>query len=728
MQLLNRLPALLCICAFACQNPSSSPQNTPDTVHPSVFHPEKFNAPRPEKKPKELVSASGDKRIDNYYWLNERDNPAVTAYLDAENRFADSILAPVAGLRDKLFEEMKARVKQDDNSVPYFKNGYWYYVRYEAGKEYPIYCRKKGSLDAPETILLDANALAQGHAYCLVTGLNVSPDNRLLFYVTDFTGRNLFTGQIKNLETGALLADQFAGTLAGSSAWANDNLHLFYETKDPVTLRTDKIWRHALGGNGQHEDLAYHETDETLYLYLAKSKSEQYIFINHGYTDNQETHYLDANTPMGQFKVVRPREKDFYYHLEHWNDKFLIRTNWNARNFRLMEAPVSNPAPENWTEVIPHRSDVMFDSFEVFKDFVAITERKGGLKQLRIIHWVDKQEHYLDFGEPTYTVNLDINPEFNTKSLRYNFSSLKTPGSLFDYDMETRQKTLRKTEPVLGGFDPANYATEFIWITARDGKQVPVSVVYKKGLQRNGKSPCYLVGYGSYGFSYDPGFNREVLSLLDRGFVYAIAHIRGGTEMGYTWYDDGKMLHKMNTFTDFIDCAAGLCTEKFTSADRLFACGRSAGGLLMGSVANMAPQQFKGIIAGVPFVDVLTTMSDASIPLTTGEYTEWGNPTIPQEYEYMKQYSPYDNVKAQDYPNLLVLTSFSDSQVQYFEPAKWVAKLRDLKTDKNALLFKTNMNGSHGGSSGRFEQLKERAMEYSWMMGLLGSNGDTVRQ
>lgn len=697
-------------------------------MHPSVFHPEKFAAPHPEKKDTILVSVTGEKRVDPYYWLNERKNPAVTAYLEAENRYADSVLAPVAGLQEKLFAELKARIKQDDNTVPYFKNGYWYYVRFEAGKEYPVYCRKMGSLEAAEEIMLDVNALAKDQPYCLATGLNVSPDNRLLFYVVDFSGRNLFKGQIKDLRSGHLQPDGFTGVLAGSSAWANDSRYLFYETKDPVTLRTDKIWRHLLGSAGQNDALAYHEKDETLYLSLSKTKSEQYILINHGYTDNLETDFLDANQPTGAFRVIRPREKDFFYTVDHWQDKFLIRTNWNARNFRLMETPVATPGPEHWVEIIPHRPDVLLDGIEVFSDYLVAVERKGGLRQMRIIRWSDRSEYYLDFGEPTYTAAPDVNAEFDTKTLRYRFSSLKTPGSVFDYNMETRQKQLRKTDPVLGGFDPEHYETAFVWVKARDGVQVPVSLVYRKGLKRDGSAPCLLTGYGSYGFAYDPAFNRDVISLLDRGFVHAIAHIRGGTEMGYQWYDNGKMLHKMNTFTDFIDCAAALCTEQYTSADRLFASGRSAGGLLMGAVANMAPQQFRGIIAGVPFVDVITTMSDASIPLTTGEYTEWGNPAVPEEYQYIRQYSPYDNVRQQTYPNLLVLTSFSDSQVQYFEPAKWVAKLRDMKTDEHALVFKTNMTGSHGGSSGRFERLRERALEYSWMLGLLGMPGDQLRQ
>lgn len=713
---------------FAACPSSHSPSDASDAMPTSVFQADPFTPPQPEKKPKTLESANGDKRLDEYYWLNERDNPEVIAYLEAENRYADSILSPVAALQEKLFEEMKSRIKQDDNTVPYRKNGYWYYVRFEAGKEYPIYCRKQGSLEADETILLDVNELAKGKPYCLATGLNVSPDNRLLFYVVDYSGRNLFEGRLLDLQTGRLLGDGFTGTLAGASAWANDSRHLFYETKDPVTLRTDKIWRHPAGGDGKSDALVYEEKDETLYLSLTKTKSEQYILLNHGYTDNLETHFLDANTPMGTFQVIRPREKDFFYDVDHFQDRFLIRTNWNARNFRLMETPTDQPARENWVEVLPHRADVLLDGIEVFRDFLVAEERKGGLQQLRIIRWADKSEHYLDFGEPTYTAGTDINPEFNSTTLRYRFSSLKTPNSIFDYNMATRQKTLRKTDPVLGGFDASHYATEFLWVTARDGVKVPVSLVYKKGLPRDGSAPCLLIGYGSYGFAYDPGFNRDAVSLLDRGFICAIAHIRGGTELGYGWYDDGKLLRKMNTFHDFIDCAGALCAEKYTAPDRLFASGRSAGGLLMGAVANLAPQQFCGIIAGVPFVDVLTTMSDPSIPLTTGEYNEWGNPAVKAEYDYMKQYSPYDNVKAQAYPNLLVLTSYADSQVQYFEPAKWVARLRERKTNQNLLLFKTNMSGSHGGSSGRFERLRERALEYAWMLGLLGKVGDEVRQ
>ncbi len=704
---------------FMCQPNPAERMTKP--LPPCVFHPEQHTPPRPAKRPKQLVSPHGDVRIDEYYWLNERDNPEVRAYLEAENQYADAVLAPVAQLQQQLFEEMKSRIQQDDNTVPYFKNGYWYYVRFERGKEYPIYCRKRQSLEAPEEIMVDANVLAEGKPYCLVSFLNVSPDNRLLFYAVDYSGRNLFEGRILDLTTGRLLPDGFSGQIAGATAWANDSRHLFYETKDPITLRHDKIRRHRIGSDGRNDPVVLEEPDETLYLSLSKSKSEKFIFVNHGYTDNLETHFLDADTPAGSFRVIRPREKDFFYEVEHHGEHFLIRTNWKARNFRLMRAPIQQPSAEHWEEIVAHRPDVLLDGIEVFRDYLVLIERKDGLRQMRIVRWSDRQEHYLDFGEPTYAVSPDVNPQYDSKVLRYRFSSLKTPNSIFDYDMEGRQRTLRKTDPVLGGFDSQHYQTEFLWIDARDGKKVPISLVYRKeGWVRDGSAPCLLVGYGSYGFAYDPSFNRDVISLLDRGFVYAIAHIRGGVELGYGWYDDGKMLRKMNTFYDFIDCAAALCARRYTSADRLFASGRSAGGLLMGAVANLAPQQFRGIIAGVPFVDVLTTMSDPSIPLTTSEYTEWGNPAVPEEYAYMKQYSPYDNVKAQDYQHLLVLTSFADSQVQYFEPAKWVARLRDLKTDKNTLLFKTNMTGSHGGASGRFERLRERALEYAWMLGILG--------
>lgn len=717
--------ATLC---FSCQNsPKPEPSNsTAFTVQPSVFNPESATAPHPAKQPKTLSTAWGDQRTDEYYWLNERENPAVRAYLEAENRYADTVLAPVKGIREKLYEELKNRIKEDDQSVPYFKNGYWYIVRFETGKEYPIYTRKKGDLSAPEEVLADVNALAAGKEYCQFGGFQVSLDNQLLAYSVDYSGRNLFKIYFKNLVTGKDLPDSF--DIGGAFVWANDNKTLIYDTKDEVTLRNDKIWRHVLGTPQKQDVLMYHEQDETQYAYLSKSKSEQYFFINCAYTQTVEVLYLDANQATGKFQVVRPREKDFYYSLEHWNDKFLIRTNWDAKNFRLMEAPVSDPRRDNWKDVLPHREDVLLDGFTVFKDHLVTAEHKGGLSQIHIIRWADKADHYIEVGEPTYACFVDNNPEFDTKSLRYAFTSLKTPMTVVDYNMESKAKEIKKVAPVLGGFDANNYQTEFVWVTARDGVKVPVSLVYKKGVKRDGSAPCHLTGYGSYGIIYDPTFNRDKVSLLDRGFIVGIAHIRGGMEMGYHWYEDGKLKQKINTFNDFIDCADFLVKEKYTAADRLFAEGRSAGGLLMGAVANMRPDLFKGIITGVPFVDVITTMSDPSIPLTTGEYTEWGNPAIQADYEYMKQYSPYDNLKSGNYPNMLVLTSFADSQVQYFEPAKYVARLRDLKTDKNVLLFKTNLSGSHGGASGRFKRLEERALEYSWMMGLLGMDGSEMKQ
>jgi oligopeptidase B len=714
--------ALSLFFAACTQTPSGKEtSNTSNQLAPSVFKPESFTAPHPAQKPKELVSASGDKRTDEYYWLNERNNPAVKAYLEAENQYADSVLAPVADLREQLFAEMKARIKEDDSSVPYMKNGYWYYTRFETGREYPIMCRKKGSMEATEEIMVDVNELAKGHEFCQVGAMSVSPDNKTLAYAVDYSGRYLFEVFFKDLTTGKNLPDRFK--IAGSISWANDNKTVIYDTKDAVTLRNDKIWRHVLGTDNKKDVLMYNEKDETQYAYLSKSKSDQYFFINIAYTQTVEVRYLDANNPTGEFKVIKPRENEFFYETEHWGDKFLLRTNKDAKNFRLMEAPISAPDVANWKDILPARPDVYLEGIEVFKDYLVALERKGGLKQLRVIRWSDRAEHYLETGEPTYTTNFDANPEFDTKTLRYGFSSMKTPYSVIDYDMDARTKKVLKVQPVLGGYNPDNYETEFVWVKARDGVQVPMSLVYKKGLAKNGNAPCFLYGYGSYGSSYDPGFSRDMVSLTERGFVYAIAHIRGGMEMGYGWYEDGKMLKKMNTFNDFIDCAEHLVNNKYTRADRLFASGRSAGGLLMGAVTNMRPDLFKGIITGVPFVDVLTTMSDSSIPLTTGEYTEWGNPAIKEQYDYMKLYSPYDNLQKKDYPNMLVITSFNDSQVQYFEPAKYVARLRDLKTDKNTLLFKTNLSGSHGGASGRFERLKERAMEYAWMMGLLGMDG-----
>ncbi|MCC6411429.1 MAG: S9 family peptidase [Saprospiraceae bacterium] len=721
MNSIHRFPLLMSLFLVACQTQDSSTNQPSTSVLPSVFSTHNIDPPQAAKHPHTLRATNGEERTDPYYWLNQRDNPEVRAYLEAENRYADSVLQPVAGLQTTLFEEMKSRIKQDDNSVPYFHKDYWYYTRYETGREYPIYCRKKDNLDAAETIMLDVNLVAEGHAYCAVTGLRVSPDNQYLAYAVDFSGRNLFKAQFKNLQTGMMLPDAFpAGD--GDLEWFADNRHVAYTTRDEVTLRTDKVWRHLLGADAATDKLLYHESDEATYANLSKSKSQKFLFISCGYAQNVEWQFLDAGTPDGNFKIIKPRDKEVYYDVEHHNEHFIIRTNFKAVNFRIMRAPVNTPGQANWEAFLPDSANILLSSMEVFRDYLVLGERKGGLKQIRIIRWSDKQEHYLDFGEPTYDADVLSLPDYNTHTLRYLFSSLKTPPSTFDYAMDTQQKSLRKVMPVLGGFNAKNYQTEFILVKAHDGVMVPVSIVYKKGLQRDGQAPCYLQGYGSYGFSYDAAFNRNLLSLIDRGFVCGIAHIRGGMEMGFEWYNNGRLNHKMNSFTDFIDVSEALCHEKYTSPDRLFAGGRSAGGLLMGAIVNMRPDLFRGIIAGVPFVDVITTMSDPSIPLTTSEYTEWGNPEVPADYAYMKLYSPYDNVKKQAYPNILVLTSFADSQVQYFEPAKWVAKLRDVKTDDNLLLFKTNMSGSHGGASGRFEVLRERALEYAWMLGMVGKS------
>jgi oligopeptidase B len=720
------LSILLLASFFACQQNSHSTENTKDLVGKSMLEMPKSTPPVAEKISKTLLNL-GESRIDHYYWLNERENPKVISFLEAENKFADSALAPVAGLRKRLFEEMKARIQEDDSSVPYFKNGFWYYSRVEKGKEYSIFCRKKGEMTAAEEILIDVNKVAEGHEYCSVPGFDVSPDNNLMFFTVDYSGRGLYKWFIKDLRTGQLLPET-GDSGSSSSAWMNDSKAIIYDTKDAVTLRFDKIWKHSLGTSVKKDQLLFHEKDETQYAYLSKSKSDKYIFVNSAYTQIVEVHFLDADNPNGKFELVKKREKEFFYSLDHAGDQFYIKTNKDgAKNFKLMTAPTANPKVENWVDFLPHRTDVLLEYSELFKDFLVVGERKGGLNQLRILRWDKKTEHYLDFGEPTYEASVDMNPEFETKMLRYRFSSLKTPSTVVEYDMETKAKKVLKVSPVLGGFDTKNYQTEFAWATAKDGTKVPISMVYSSKMVKNGKNPCLLIGYGSYGSSYDPGFNRDAFSLVDRGFVVAIAHIRGGMEFGYQWYEDGKLLKKMNTFTDFIDCGDFLVKEKYTASDRFFASGRSAGGLLMGAVVNLRPDLFRGIMAGVPFVDVLTTMSDASIPLTTGEYSEWGNPANANEWAVMKSYSPYDNVSAKNYPNILVTTSLGDSQVQYFEPAKWVAKLREFKTDKNLLLLKTNMAGSHGGASGRFKRLDDRALEFGWMLGILGMGEEKVK-
>jgi len=673
--------------------------------------------PKAEKIKRELT-IHNHTRIDHYYWLQERENPKVMAYLKAENEYQEAVMKHTEDFQKKLYEEIIGRIKQEDQSVPYKKNGYYYYTRYETGKEYPIYCRKKESMKGKEEILLNVNEMAKGYDYYHVTGFAVSTDSNLAAFGVDTVSRRKYTIYFKNLVTGELLEDKIPNT-TGRAAWTNDNKTVFYPLKDE-TLRPYKILKHRLGEPVEADKEVFHETDNTFNTFVFKSRSKKYIIIASTHTLFTEYRFLDANQPDGNFSVIQPREKNLEYHVDHLEEKFYIRTNWKAKNFRLMETPVGKTAKENWTEVIPHREDVLLDGFEIFKDYLVLMERKNGLIHLRIIKWEDKSEHYLDFGEETYVARIAFNPEIDTPLLRYWYSSLTTPSSTFDYHMKTRSKELLKQEEVVGDFSPDNYQAERHYAAARDETRVPISLVYRKGLKKNGDNPLLLSGYGSYGYSSDPYFSSNRLSLLDRGFVFAIAHIRGGQEMGRDWYENGKLLKKKNTFTDFIDCAKYLVAQKFTNPKKLFATGGSAGGLLMGAVANMSPDLFKGIIARVPWMDVVTCMLDDSVPLTTNEYDEWGDPRNKKYYDYMLSYSPYDNIEAKDYPSMLVTTGFHDSQVQYWDPAKYVAKLRAKKTDENILLLHTNMEGGHGGASGRFRRHKQTALIYAFILDQLG--------
>jgi oligopeptidase B len=671
------------------------------------------------KKIPTRLEKNGHVRIDDYYWLRERDNLEVIAYLNAENQYAEKEMAQAQPSEDKLFEEIKARFKQTDMSVPYQRDGYFYYTRYEEGREYPIFARKRSSLDEREEIMLDTNILAEGHEFFAIGGLAVSSERDLLAYAVDTQGRRVYTTYFKNLTTAGMLPDVIS-EVSENLTWANDNRTLFYAKQDPTTLRAYQIYRHVLGSDPAKDQLVFEETDETFATYVFKTKSKKYLMIVSSHTLSQEYRYLETDNPTGTFSVFLPRERDHEYHLDHYQDRFLIRTNDHAKNFRLMATAVDKPSREHWHEIIPHRQDVFLGDFEIFKDYLVLEERKRGLNHLRVVPWSGSGEHYLEFDEPAYRVNLGTNLEFDTTLLRFEYTSMKTPLSVYDYNMVTRAKTLLKREEVLGGFDADHYVTERLYARAPDGTEIPLSIVYRKGSQRNGQNPLLLYGYGAYGLSIDPAFASPRLSLIDRGFVYAIAHIRGGQELGRQWYEDGKLLKKKNTFTDFIACAEYLIRERFTNPSKLFAMGRSAGGLLMGAITNMRPELFKGVVAEVPFVDVITTMLDPSIPLTTGEYDEWGDPNQQEYYDYMLSYSPYDNVEAKEYPNLLITGGLHDSQVQYWEPAKWAAKLRALKTDKNRCLLKTNMDAGHGGASGRFKRHHETAFSYAFLLDLAG--------
>ena len=670
------------------------------------------------KKIPTKLETHGHVRVDDYYWLRERDNPEVLKYLNDENDYAAKEMAHAQEFEKVLFEEIKGRFKQTDMSAPYRLDDYFYYTRYEEGKEYAIYARKRGSLDAPEEIMLDANQLAAGHEFFSIGGWAVSSTHDLLAYAVDTQGRRVHTAYVKNLSSGEMFADVLAN-VTENLVWANDNRTLFYAKQDETTLRQYQIYRHVLGADPAEDPLVYQENDETFGAYIFKTKSKKFLMIVSSQTVCQEYRHLDANDPSGEFKLFLGRERGHEHHIDHFHDRFIIRTNDGAKNFRLMETPLDRPGREHWQEIIPHRDDVYLGDFELFKDYLVVEERARGLTQIRVRSW-SGMDHYLQFDEPAYRVHVGTNLEFDTPTLRFEYTSMKTPLSIYDYDMNTGARKLLKQEEVLGGFDSDLYVTERLHATAADGTEIPLSILYRKGLKRDGRNPLLLYGYGSYGFSIDAAFVSPRLSLVDRGFIFAIAHIRGGQEMGRQWYEDGKLLNKQNTFSDFIACAEFLIGEKFTQPEKLFAMGRSAGGLLMGAVSNLRPDLFKGIVAEVPFVDVVTTMLDASIPLTTGEYDEWGDPKQKEFYDYMLSYSPYDNVARKNYPAMLITGGLHDSQVQYWEPAKWAAKLRELKTDNNRLLLKTNMDAGHGGASGRFRRHHETAFSYLFLLDLAG--------
>lgn len=673
--------------------------------------------PPKAKKIEKILEIHGDKRVDHYFWMNEQENPEVTQYLEAENAYCDFVMKDTENLQAELFEEMKARYKKDDESLPYFFNEYWYIVRYEDGKEYPIFTRKFQTLEHPEEIILDVNILAEGHEFFEIGSVAVSPNNELASFSEDQLGRRIYTIKFKNLKTGEILKDEILNT-TGKAVWANDNQHIFYIRKDK-NLRAFQVFRHELGTDAEKDVMIFHEKDDTFDVNVFKTKSLEYIFIASSSTISDEHRFIPANDVFAEFKIIQPRKPDLEYAVEHFEDEFYIITNADkATNFKLVKTKVAHCSMEFWQDVIPHRKDVLLEGFEIFKKYLVLEERNQGLLQIKVIENQTNNSHYLPFNDPTYTAYIGLNLEFETEKLRFGYTSLTQPSATLEYDMQEKTTKILKQQEVLGGkFSQENYISERIWANSRDGKtKIPISLVYHKNTPKSGETPLLLYGYGSYGHTVDASFSNVRLSILDRGFIYAIAHIRGGEYLGREWYEDGKMLHKKNTFYDFIDCGKFLIQENYTSEKHLYAMGGSAGGLLMGAVMNFEPNLFHGIVAQVPFVDVVTTMLDEEIPLTTGEFDEWGNPKKKKYYDYMKSYSPYDNVEAKNYPNILITTGLHDSQVQYWEPAKWTAKLRELKTDENILLFKTDMSSGHGGASGRFESLKEDALEYAFLL------------
>jgi oligopeptidase B len=696
--------SVIILAAVSCGGPSGRQEITP---------------PIAEQIEQQLV-IHGDTRIDPYYWMNDREDPAVIRYLEAENAYREAMMAHTEGLQQTLFNEMRSRIKEDDTSAPFMSNGYYYYTRYETGQEYPIYCRKMGSLEAAEEVLLNVNELAVGHPYYRVGSYDVSLDNKLMAFSIDTVGRRQYTIHIKDLESGEITPTNIQHA-AGDIVWAADNATFFFTKLDPATLRYISINR------SHYPDMAapvevYFEQDETFYnIGVSRSKDNRYLMIQCNSTLSDETYLLASDNPMGQFTVFQPRQDDLLYSVIPWKDRFYVLTNYQATNFRLMEVPMGKATGvASWRERIAHRPEVLIEGLEVFNDFMVLQERSKGLRQLRVINQTNREEHYIAFKEEAYTVGISTNAEMASGVLRYSYTSMTTPGSTYDYDMTARETTLIKQQEVPGGFDAGEYVTRRLYAPGRDGAQVPITIVHRKDIVLDGSNPLLLYGYGSYGYSQDPRFSSNLLSLLDRGFVYALAHIRGGQDLGRQWYDDGKLLKKRNTFYDFIDCGKYLVDQGYTNSDVLFASGGSAGGLLVGAVVNMAPELFKGAIASVPFVDVVTTMLDESIPLTTAEYDEWGNPNVKEYYEYMLSYSPYDNVQRLSYPNLYITSGLHDSQVQYWEPTKWVAKLRQYHTGESLILLDTNLEAGHGGASGRFRRLNEIARQYAFLLDLAG--------
>jgi len=672
--------------------------------------------PPTEKKPK-ITEINGDRLVDNYFWLREKTSPAVIAHLEAENAYAAAVMKPTEALQDKLYTEILSHIKQTDANVPYRWGHYFYYTRTEEGKQYPIYCRTEATnAKAAEEILLDLNEMAKGQKFMAVGSFAPSDDGTLLAYSTDNTGYRQYTLQIKNLKTGELLPEKIERV--DDMAWATDNKTVFYVTEDAVTKRNDKCFRHVLGTDKY--DLVYEEKDELFDIGVERTRDKAVILLGAFSKTSTEFRYLPADNPNAAWQTIIARQADHEYDVEHRGNLFYIRTNKGAKNFRVVTAPVSDPTEKNWKEFVAHRPAVKVDAVDMFSDHAVLSEWENGLQQIEIVNFKTNQRHRVEFPEPVYAAGLSTNREFDATVLRYNYQSLVTPSSVFDYDMNTRQATLLKQTEVPGGFDKANYKSERVFATAADGTEIPMSVVYKRSVKRDGSAPMLLYAYGSYGIPISPTFSAGRLALLDRGVIYVIAHIRGGGELGEPWRDAGRMMKKMNTFTDFIACAEHLVKQKYTSSDRLVIQGGSAGGLLMGAVTNMRPDLFKAVVAQVPFVDVLNTMLDASLPLTTSEYIEWGNPNEKAAYDYMKKYSPYDNVHKANYPAMLVKVSLNDSQVPYWEGAKFVAKIRELRTDHNPLILKVNMGAGHGGASGRYDAIHEAAFDYAFMLWQMG--------